>query len=100
MVEDRFVPLSHLFRDIMRTKGIRGLFKGYIVTLNRDLLPFGFYFWIFFASKDYLEERGRYTHLNIIVTGGIAGKFNIFNLILLIFCLFLFIFYLIFLRGI
>ena len=74
MIEDRFVPLSTLFQDIMKKKGILGLYKGYYVTLNRDLFTFGIYFWFFFASKDYMEEKGKLTHFNLIVTGGIAGK--------------------------
>lgn len=74
MVEERFVPLSELFKDIIRTKGFFGLYKGYLVTLNRDLAAFGVYFWLFFSGKDYLEETKRLTHLNIICLGGIAGK--------------------------
>lgn len=73
------MPLSFLFRDIIRKKGIFGLFKGYFVTINRDLIAFGIYFLFFFASKDYLEEQGKYTHFNIMLTGGIAGKWYYLN---------------------
>ena len=77
MIEEKFVPLSSLCKNIIRTKGIFGLYKGYIVTLNRDLLSMGIYFWFFFAAKDWLEERGKWNHFNIMITGGIAGKLKL-----------------------
>jgi len=74
MIEEKFMPLSTLFKNIIRKKGIIGLYKGYIVTLNRDLIAYGIYFWFFFSSKDWLEKKGKYTHFNIMMTGGIAGN--------------------------
>lgn len=77
MVEDKFVTMKSITKNVIREKGIFGIYRGYAATLNRDLFAVGLYFWFFFSTKDWLEANNLMNPFNIMITGGIAGKFKL-----------------------
>jgi len=73
MIEDKFLGLKDISKQILAKRGLMGLYRGFWVTFNRDFISYGLYFYTFFALKDYFEENNKLTSLNIMFAGGIAG---------------------------
>ena len=74
MKEDKFVSLRDLLKDNIKKRGILGLYKGFLVTFNRDVFSYGLYFLSFYAHRDYLKENNIYNSSRIMIAGGISGK--------------------------
>lgn len=65
------------FRQIHRTQGLTGLFRGLSSTVLRDAPAFG----VYFASYEYMvrtvsEQSGTATNLGLMLAGGLAGVFS------------------------
>jgi hypothetical protein len=74
MIEEKFVPLRILLKENFKKRGILGLYKGFWVTFNRDVLSYGLYFMSFYIHRDYLIENNVYNSFRIMIAGGISGK--------------------------
>jgi solute carrier family 25 (mitochondrial carnitine/acylcarnitine transporter), member 20/29 len=63
-------------RRLYRTVGLRGLFRGWEMTLLRDMPAFGIYFYAYEVSKQYLTggDAARETDTRLLLAGGIAGS--------------------------
>eukprot|EP01034_Spumella_vulgaris_P023599 gene23600-29835_t len=64
-------------RDLYRREGLfRGLFKGYFVTVTRDVPSLGVYFFTYKYARDQItryQQVDTPSHSAIIVGGGLAG---------------------------
>lgn len=72
-VEHKKIPMLKLAKEIYQIRGIRGLYKGLFVHLNRDLISYGVYFYVYFTLKDYLISKHQVTSFNLFSIGGLAG---------------------------
>jgi solute carrier family 25 carnitine/acylcarnitine transporter 20/29 len=70
---EKFSSITKVAKEIYSKKGIRGLYKGYCVTLSRDFISYGSYFWVYFMLKDYFDETSSVTSFKLFCTGGLAG---------------------------
>ena len=59
--------------DIYNKFGLRGFYKGYAVTLNRDFFSYGAYFYVYFKLKEHWEEKNSLTSFKLFFAGGMAG---------------------------
>ena len=65
---------SEILREIIRTNGFFGIFRGFSATFNRDLLGIGLYFSIYYSLRDYGEDHDlTSSSLYLLMIGGIAG---------------------------
>jgi len=80
MTENNFISLKDLYKKIVANRGLLGLYRGFWVTFNRDFVSCGIYFSTFFSLKDYFEEKKKFTSVNIMLAGGIAGIIMFYNL--------------------
>lgn len=64
---------SVVLKDILKVKGLFGIFRGYWVTFNRDVTGFGLYFYCYYALRDYGEKLKILNTIYLIMIGGIAG---------------------------
>ena len=68
-----------VFKDTLRSYGVRGLYHGGVITSVRDAVGYGWYFWSYELCKRLL--LGRRTHdpfgelraVDVLVAGGVAG---------------------------
>ncbi|KAJ5544583.1 hypothetical protein N7535_007022 [Penicillium sp. DV-2018c] len=63
-------------KDIIRTRGWRGLYFGGAVTSARDSIGYGFYFWSYELCKRFMTSTDESSHqaaLKVLLCGGIAG---------------------------
>jgi solute carrier family 25 carnitine/acylcarnitine transporter 20/29 len=60
-------------KDIFRESGLRGFFRGGVVTSLRDSIGYGFYFWAYEASKQSSILEAVSPTTRSLVAGGIAG---------------------------
>ncbi len=72
----KFASMSHLSREIYNKEGIKGFYRGYWVTFNRDCYTFGIYFYTYFQLIEYLESKNSLTTLKQFIIGGFAGAFS------------------------
>jgi solute carrier family 25 carnitine/acylcarnitine transporter 20/29 len=68
-----FVSLKEVAKDIYQRQGLRGFFRGFWVTLNRDCYSFGSYFYVYFQINDYLKTINKFNHFTQFISGGLAG---------------------------
>lgn len=68
---------SVILRDIIRLKGYLGVFRGYCVTFNRDLIGLGLYFCSYYKMRDYGEEMKILSTLFLLMIGGFAGNLKL-----------------------
>ncbi|RVD85015.1 uncharacterized protein DFL_003349 [Arthrobotrys flagrans] len=69
---NRNAPSSwRVARQIFATDGIRGLYHGGVITSLRDSIGYGWYFWAYEATKNWLGLEGEMA--TTLVAGGIAG---------------------------
>jgi solute carrier family 25 carnitine/acylcarnitine transporter 20/29 len=59
--------------DIYKTKGLKGFYKGYAVTMNRDLYSYGAYFYVYFGLKGYWERKETLNSMKMFIAGGLSG---------------------------
>lgn len=73
-----------IFKQILRTDGVKGLYHGGVVTALRDSIGYGFYFWTYelahrywpaaaTAKRDGDTASGRRETSKVLLCGGIAG---------------------------
>ncbi|KAL7923135.1 mitochondrial carrier [Trichoderma austrokoningii] len=71
-----------IFKQILRTDGVTGLYRGGVVTALRDSIGYGFYFWTYELAHRYWPTAvgrdgdtasGRRETSKVLVCGGIAG---------------------------
>lgn len=68
-----------IFKQILRTDGVKGLYHGGIVTALRDSIGYGFYFWTYELAHRYWPAAaadtasGRRETSKVLLCGGIAG---------------------------
>ena len=74
VIEEKFTPLKNLLKDNFKRKGFFGLYKGFWILFNRDVLSNGIYFMSFYMHRDYLIENNLYTSFRIMLAGGISGN--------------------------
>jgi hypothetical protein len=72
-LNNKYNSISILASDIYKTKGLKGFYKGYAVTLNRDFYSYGSYFYAYFALKEYWERQGTLNSFKMFFAGGVAG---------------------------
>jgi solute carrier family 25 carnitine/acylcarnitine transporter 20/29 len=65
--------MSSICEDIMRNNGLKGFFRGFWATFNRDFFTTGLWFYIFFQLRDYYEEHNKATFYNLMFAGGVSG---------------------------
>lgn len=69
----------HITKSIIHTDGVRGLFRGGVVTALRDSIGYGFYFWSYelttrlLASNKTGDESKGGEAMKVLLCGGIAG---------------------------
>ncbi|XP_018329470.1 solute carrier family 25 member 45-like isoform X1 [Agrilus planipennis] len=62
---------------IVQQRGVPGLFRGFVPTMWRDIIPSGCYFLGYQAILESLEQRFPHYHsLNEMVSGGLTGVFS------------------------
>ncbi len=66
-------------KEVLSQNGLLGLYKGFWVTFNRDVISYGVYFWVYYRMKDFLSDNGKLTSLNLFIAGGLAGVISWFN---------------------
>lgn len=59
--------------QIYKTHGIRGVYKGFMVTLCRELLPTGLYYLMYEVGKRNLKTPGEVNFWEIAPAGSLAG---------------------------
>ncbi len=69
----KFNSIFDLSKKIYKTEGVKGLYRGYAVTVNRDFYSYGAYFYIYFGLKEYWERQNSLTSLKLFCAGGLAG---------------------------
>ncbi|KAM0474643.1 hypothetical protein ACHAPX_007587 [Trichoderma viride] len=70
-----------IFKQILRTDGVKGLYHGGVVTALRDSIGYGFYFWTYELAHRYWPAAatagdaasGRRETSKVLLCGGIAG---------------------------
>lgn len=72
-----------IFKQILRTDGVKGLYHGGVVTALRDSIGYGFYFWTYELAHRYWpaaaaagrddNTSGRRETSKVLLCGGIAG---------------------------
>ncbi|KAI9874975.1 MAG: hypothetical protein M1830_009064 [Pleopsidium flavum] len=63
-------------KEVWKSKGVRGLYSGGGVTSIRDAVGYGFYFWSYELSKQWIstdEETDRQRAVKVLLCGGFAG---------------------------
>ncbi|KAL4386798.1 hypothetical protein GQ457_09G006960 [Hibiscus cannabinus] len=69
-------PIS-VARTILKTEGLRGLYRGFTITALRDAPSHGFYFWTYEYMREQLHpgcrKSGQETLRTMLMAGGLAG---------------------------
>ncbi|KAA8649753.1 putative mitochondrial carrier protein [Aspergillus tanneri] len=63
-------------KDILQTRGLKGLYYGGAITCARDSVGYGFYFWSYEYCKRCItsdDDGARKAALKILLCGGVAG---------------------------
>ena len=64
-------------KNIWKTEGLRGIFRGLGITVLRDSPSYGFYFWTYEYTREKLHPGCRKSHeesfKTMLVAGGLAG---------------------------
>lgn len=69
----KFNSLFKVGGDIYKDKGIKGLYKGFFATLNRDFYSYGAYFYVYFALTEHWERNNNLTEFKKFFAGGLGG---------------------------
>lgn len=69
-------PVS-VAKSIIRTEGLRGIYRGFSITVLRDAPSHGFYFWTYEYIREQLHpgcrKKGQESLQTMLVAGGLAG---------------------------
>ena len=69
-------PIS-VAKNILKTEGLRGLYRGYSITALRDAPAHGFYFWTYEYMREQLHpgcrKSGQESLRTMLIAGGLAG---------------------------
>ncbi|KAK8480710.1 hypothetical protein V6N13_023883 [Hibiscus sabdariffa] len=69
-------PIS-VAKTILKTEGLRGLYRGFTITALRDAPSHGFYFWTYEYMREQLHpgcrKSGQETLRTMLIAGGLAG---------------------------
>ncbi|GLT76181.1 hypothetical protein SLA2020_478560 [Shorea laevis] len=69
-------PIS-VAKSIWRTEGLRGIYRGFTITVLRDAPAHGFYFWTYENAREKLHpgcrKRGDESLITMLVAGGLGG---------------------------
>lgn len=69
----KFSSYSEVTKNLVKKEGINALYKGFVVTVNRDVYSYGVYFYVYFAMKEHWESRNNLNNLKLFFAGGLAG---------------------------
>ncbi|XP_071733471.1 mitochondrial arginine transporter BAC2-like [Rutidosis leptorrhynchoides] len=68
---------STVAKNILKTEGLKGLFRGLTITVIRDAPSYGFYFWTYEYAREKLHpgcrKNGQESFSTMLVAGGLAG---------------------------
>ncbi|XWS16354.1 hypothetical protein CRYUN_Cryun34aG0078600 [Craigia yunnanensis] len=69
-------PIS-VAKSILKTEGIRGIYRGFTITVLRDAPSHGFYFWTYEYVREQLHpgcrKSGQESLRTMLIAGGLAG---------------------------
>ncbi|XWS11914.1 hypothetical protein CRYUN_Cryun37aG0046100 [Craigia yunnanensis] len=69
-------PIS-VAKGILKTEGLRGLYRGFTITALRDAPAYGFYFWTYEYMREQLHpgcrKSGQESLRTMLIAGGLAG---------------------------
>ncbi|XVF86607.1 hypothetical protein PTKIN_Ptkin18bG0056000 [Pterospermum kingtungense] len=69
-------PIS-VAKSILKTEGLRGLYRGFTITVLRDAPSHGFYFWTYEYMREQLHpgcrKSGQESLRTMLISGGLAG---------------------------
>ncbi|XP_022724764.1 mitochondrial arginine transporter BAC2-like [Durio zibethinus] len=69
-------PIS-VAKGILKTEGLRGLYRGFAITALRDAPAHGFYFWTYEYTREQLHpgcrKSGQESLRTMLIAGGLAG---------------------------
>lgn len=69
-------PIS-VARSILRTEGLKGIYRGFSITALRDAPAHGFYFWTYEYMREQLHpgcrKNGQESLRTMLIAGGLAG---------------------------
>ncbi|KAF2301283.1 hypothetical protein GH714_022404 [Hevea brasiliensis] len=69
-------PIS-VAKSILRTEGLRGIYRGFSITVLRDAPSHGFYFWTYEYMREQLHpgcrKNGQESLRTMLIAGGLAG---------------------------
>jgi hypothetical protein len=71
---EQYERTGQTVRRIVGAKGLAGLYQGFWVTFNRDVLSYGLYFYTYYRLKDTWERKGKSNAFRLMLAGGISGK--------------------------
>ncbi len=69
----KFNSFFQMTKQIYQCEGVKGLYKGYVVTVNRDFYSYGAYFYIYYGLKEHWENKNSLTNFKMFIAGGLAG---------------------------
>ena len=70
---EKFQSISEVMKNIYKTEGIKGFYRGLIISFHRDVYSFGVYFFVYHKLKDYWQEKLILTDFKLMIAGGISG---------------------------
>ncbi len=73
---EKFNSMFKMGVEIYNKTGVYGLYRGFCVSMNRDVLSYGTYFFTYYNLKDYWEERNSLNNFKLVCAGGIAGMLS------------------------
>jgi len=74
--KEKFNSMFKMGLEVYHKFGVYGLYRGFWVSMNRDFLSYGSYFWTYYMLRDYWEERNSLNHFKLFCAGGIAGMIS------------------------
>lgn len=70
----KYIPTSNIIRNVIKTDGILGLYKGTVATIYKQSLSVGSRFWLYNIIKDMFQKDGKKINsYQTLFTGAIAG---------------------------
>lgn len=78
LFREQFLSSKQVIKEIIKTDGIIGFYRGFAVSFNRDVFSFGLYFYVYYKLKDYWEQKGNLNNLRLLLAGGLTGVLSWF----------------------
>jgi solute carrier family 25 (mitochondrial carnitine/acylcarnitine transporter), member 20/29 len=73
LFREKFLSSKQVIQDIIKSDGLRGLYRGFAVSFNRDVFSFGSYFYVYYKLKDDWQEKGSLNNFKLMFAGGLTG---------------------------